>query len=80
MQSLWMLLASALFAVMGACVKLASQHYSVAEIVMYRSAIGAAILFAFVQASGVFATLISARGRRPGLAAAAHPAASSNDK
>ncbi len=52
MQSLWMVLASALFAVMGACVKLASQHYGVAEIVMYRAAIGAAILFAFVRASG----------------------------
>lgn len=52
MQSLWMVFASALFAVMGACVKLAAQHYSVAEIVFYRSAIGAAILFAFVRASG----------------------------
>ncbi|MEW5879156.1 MAG: DMT family transporter [Pseudomonadota bacterium] len=52
MQSLWMVFASALFSVMGACVKLASQHYSVAEIVFYRSAIGAVILFAFVRASG----------------------------
>lgn len=52
MQSLWMVFASALFALMGACVKLAFQHYSVAEIVFYRSAIGAAILFAFVRASG----------------------------
>ncbi len=52
MQSLWMVFASALFAAMGACVKLASQHYSVAEIVFYRSAIGAVILFAFVRASG----------------------------
>jgi S-adenosylmethionine uptake transporter len=52
MQSLWMVFASALFAVMGACVKLASQYYSVAEIVFYRSAIGAVILFAFVRASG----------------------------
>lgn len=52
MQSLWMVFASALFAVMGACVKLASQHYSVAEIVFYRAAIGAVILFAFVRARG----------------------------
>lgn len=52
MQSLWMVFASALFSVMGACVKLASQHYSVAEIVFYRSAIGAVILFAFVRARG----------------------------
>jgi S-adenosylmethionine uptake transporter len=52
MQSLWMVFACALFAVMGACVKLASQYYRVAEIVLYRSAIGAAILFVFVRASG----------------------------
>jgi S-adenosylmethionine uptake transporter len=52
MQSLWMVFACALFAVMGACVKLASRHYGVAEIVLYRAAIGAAILFVFVRASG----------------------------
>jgi len=48
MQSLWMLVASLLFAVpapsrdwgMGACVKLATQHYGVAEIVFYRSLVG----------------------------------------
>jgi S-adenosylmethionine uptake transporter len=52
MQSLWMVVASALFAVMAACVKLASQQYSVAEIVFFRSAIGALLLFAFIRASG----------------------------
>lgn len=52
MQSLWMVFAAALFAVMGACVKLAAQYYSVAEIVFYRSAFGAALLFVFVRASG----------------------------
>jgi drug/metabolite transporter (DMT)-like permease len=40
MQSLWMLAASLLFASMGVCVKLASEHgFSAAEIVFYRSAI-----------------------------------------
>lgn len=40
MQSLWMLFAALLFAIMGACVKLAATRYHVAEIVMYRSLIG----------------------------------------
>ena len=40
MQSLWMLVASLLFAVMGACVKLAAAQYSIAEIVFYRSLLG----------------------------------------
>lgn len=40
MQSLWMLAASLLFASMGVCVKLASQHgFNAAEIVFYRSAL-----------------------------------------
>lgn len=49
MQSLWMLAASAMFAAMGACVKLASAHYSVAEIVMYRAATGVVALGAFAH-------------------------------
>ncbi len=40
MQSLWMLLASFVFAIMGVCVKLASSYYSTAEIVMYRGTVG----------------------------------------
>ena len=40
MQSLWMLLASFVFAIMGVCVKLASSYYSTAEIVMYRGIVG----------------------------------------
>ena len=40
MQSLWMLVASLLFAIMGGCVKLAASQYSIAEIVFYRSLIG----------------------------------------
>lgn len=44
MQSLWMLVASALFALLGACVKLASAYYHIAEIVLYRGLTGAAAL------------------------------------
>lgn len=40
MQSLWMLVATFLFAAMGVCVKLASDLYSTSEIVMYRGIIG----------------------------------------
>ena len=39
MQSLWMLFASFMFAIMGVCVKLASDMYSTSEIVMYRGII-----------------------------------------
>lgn len=46
MQSLWMLLASLLFALMGVCVKLASAVYSTSEIVMYRGIFGVFFLFA----------------------------------
>lgn len=40
MQSLWMLFASLGFALMGVCVKLASELYSTAEIVLYRGLVG----------------------------------------
>lgn len=46
MQSLWMLFASFAFSIMGVCVKLASETYSTAEIVMYRGIVG--VLFMFV--------------------------------
>jgi len=39
-----MLIASLLFATMGACVKLASMHYTAGEIVFYRGLIGAAMI------------------------------------
>lgn len=45
MQSLWMLVASLLFAIMGACVKLASAQYAVSEIVAYRGAIGMLMVY-----------------------------------
>lgn len=43
-----MLVAAFLFSVMGACVKWAGRHYGIAEIVLYRSLIGAVILYIFV--------------------------------
>jgi S-adenosylmethionine uptake transporter len=53
MQSLWMLVASLLFAIMGGCVKLAASQYSIAEIVFYRSLIGCVALAAFVRLQGL---------------------------
>lgn len=53
MQSLWMLVASLLFAVMGACVKYAATQYSIAEIVFYRSLLGCLGLAAFVRMKGL---------------------------
>jgi S-adenosylmethionine uptake transporter len=53
MQSLWMLVASLLFAVMGACVKHAATQYSIAEIVFYRSLLGCLGLAVFVRMKGL---------------------------
>lgn len=57
MQSLWMLVAALLFAVMGACVKLAALPawggYSVAEIVLYRSLFGVLGLLLFARLRGL---------------------------
>lgn len=47
MQSLWMLVASALFALLGACVKLAADRYHIAEIVLYRGLTGSVALAAY---------------------------------
>jgi S-adenosylmethionine uptake transporter len=47
MQSLWMLVAAALFAVLGACVKLAADRYHIAEIVFYRALTGVVALGAY---------------------------------
>ncbi|WP_342118804.1 DMT family transporter [Pseudoduganella sp. OTU4001] len=52
MQSLWMLLASFLFAAMGVCVKLASGLYSTSEIVMYRGIIGILVLGTMIRLQG----------------------------
>jgi drug/metabolite transporter (DMT)-like permease len=53
MNALWMVLASLLFASMGACVKFAGRHYGVTELLFYRALFGAVCLFAFVQARGL---------------------------
>jgi S-adenosylmethionine uptake transporter len=52
MQSLWMLFASFVFAIMGVCVKLASNYYSTSEIVMYRGMIGMVFLAVLVKMQG----------------------------
>ena len=52
-QSLWMLVASFLFACMGVCVKFAAQRYSAAEVVFYRSVISLTLMFVIVRWQGV---------------------------
>jgi S-adenosylmethionine uptake transporter len=52
MQSLWMLVASFLFSIMGVCVKLASAYYSTSEIVAYRGMIGMLVIYAIVKLQG----------------------------
>ena len=53
MQSLWMLVASLLFACMGVCVKLAAATHSAVEITFYRSFISLLIMFVLVRLRGV---------------------------
>lgn len=53
MQSLWMVVASLLFACMGVCVKLAAQTHSAVEIVFYRSFISLLLMFGLVRLRGV---------------------------
>ncbi|WP_036172830.1 DMT family transporter [Massilia sp. 9096] len=52
MPALWMLFASFTFALMSACVKLASLTYSTSEIVMYRGLIGSLLLLPIIHAQG----------------------------
>ncbi|WP_343652254.1 DMT family transporter [Herbaspirillum sp.] len=52
MQSLWMLVASFLFAIMGVCVKLASNYYSTSEIVLCRGLIGVIFIFGLIRVRG----------------------------
>jgi S-adenosylmethionine uptake transporter len=52
MQSLWMLVASFMFAAMGVCVKLASSEFSTSEIVMYRGLVGTIFLFCMIRVQG----------------------------
>jgi drug/metabolite transporter (DMT)-like permease len=53
MQSLWMLVASLLFACMGVCVKLAAETHSAVEITFYRSFISLVMMFVLVRLHGV---------------------------
>jgi len=53
MQSLWMVLASLLFACMGVCVKYAAQTHSAVEITFYRSFISLILMFCLVRLRGV---------------------------
>ena len=52
MQSLWMVLAAFLFAIMGVCVKYAAQYYSIHEIVFYRGLIGVLIIAVIMRWQG----------------------------
>jgi S-adenosylmethionine uptake transporter len=51
--TLFMMAASALFALMGVCVKLASAHYGAGEIVLYRSIIGLLLMAGVLRARGI---------------------------
>ncbi len=53
MQSLWMLFASFTFAIMGVCVKLASDTSSTSEIVFARGAVGMIVLFVLARLRGL---------------------------
>lgn len=52
MQSLWMLFATLAFSLMGVCVKLASETYSVAEIILYRGLIGVIFIYILIHQQG----------------------------
>jgi drug/metabolite transporter (DMT)-like permease len=52
MQSLWMLLAAFAFAIMGTCVKLASEFYSTAEIVFARGLISTIVIYTMIRMQG----------------------------
>jgi len=53
MQSLWMVVASLLFASMGVCVKPGSTQFSVGELVFYRSFIPVLMLYGYVRLAGL---------------------------
>lgn len=53
MQSLWMVLASLLFACMGVCVKLAAASHSAVEIVFYRSFLSLILIYALLRLRAV---------------------------
>jgi uncharacterized membrane protein len=51
MPALWMLFASFAFALMGTCVKLAAEQYSIAQIVTVRGLVGVALLYLLARTS-----------------------------
>lgn len=53
MQSLWMILASLLFACMGVCVKLGSAHFSTGELVFYRGFVGFLMMLILLRLQGI---------------------------
>ena len=53
MQSLWMIVASFLFACMGVGVKYAAPYFSTAEVIFYRSAISLVLVFALLRVRGI---------------------------
>jgi drug/metabolite transporter (DMT)-like permease len=53
MQALWMVLGALLFATMGVCVKIASDWFSSAELVLYRGLIGVVFLWLLARSRGV---------------------------
>lgn len=52
MQSLWMLVASLLFSVMGVCVKLTADYYSTAEVVLCRGLVGVTLIYFMIRLRG----------------------------
>lgn len=53
MQSLWMIVASLLFACMGVCVKLGSAHFSTGELVFYRGFVGLLMMIVLLRLQGI---------------------------
>lgn len=52
MQSLWMIVASLLFACMGVCVKLGSAFFSTGELVFYRGLVGLLMMIVLLRLQG----------------------------
>lgn len=49
MPSLWMIVASFLFACMGVCVKISSAHFGIGELTVYRGLVALAVSFALLR-------------------------------
>lgn len=52
MQSLWMLVASLLFSIMGVCVKLSASHFSTSEVVLCRGLVGVIFIIGLIKVRG----------------------------